>query len=181
MRSIAKLYPSSRVFQRYVARYLHTKESRQFLTFNGLESNWPSPSFGHNLCFRYPNGSCELTLNIYIPKDFQWYKKFFNPWILTPTIAFWRFGSPLGLQLPKWEFTWECEGSFPHTLLHSHEYEMWFLGSLLARTFASPYFGREPKAKVTTKWYTKMLLLPLSWFSQMGIQGCLLINTGKLS
>jgi hypothetical protein len=34
-----------------------------------------------------------------------------------------------------------CEGSFLHTLPHSH-------ASLLARTFASPCFGRKPKAKV---------------------------------
>ncbi len=29
------------------------------------------------------------------------------------TIALWRFGNPLGLQLPKWEFTWGCEGFIP--------------------------------------------------------------------
>jgi hypothetical protein len=27
---------------------------------------------------------------------------------------------PLKIQ----DFTWECEGSFPHTLLHFREYEM---------------------------------------------------------
>ncbi len=32
------------------------------------------------------------------------------------------------LQLPKWELTWECEGSFLHTLLHFREHEMWLLG-----------------------------------------------------
>jgi hypothetical protein len=31
-------------------------------------------SFGHNLCFRCPNGSCEPILNIYISIFFQWYK-----------------------------------------------------------------------------------------------------------
>ncbi len=31
------------------------------------------------------------------------------------------------------------------------------------------------------KWYTGMLILPLSWFSQVGIQGCLLVTTDKLS
>ncbi len=35
-------------------------------------------SFGHNLCFKYQNGSCEPILNIYIVRDFQWYKEFFN-------------------------------------------------------------------------------------------------------
>ncbi len=34
----------------------------------------PGPSFGHNLCFKCPNGSCELILNIYVSIAFQWYK-----------------------------------------------------------------------------------------------------------
>jgi hypothetical protein len=37
------------------------------------------PSFGHNLCFNYPNGSCEPILDIYVPRVFQWYKGIFNP------------------------------------------------------------------------------------------------------
>jgi hypothetical protein len=37
------------------------------------------PSFGHNLCFECPNGSCEPTLNIYIPKAFQYYMESLNP------------------------------------------------------------------------------------------------------
>jgi hypothetical protein len=37
-------------------------------------------------------------------------------WVLTPTIALWKFMSPSGFQLPTWEFTWECESSFPHIL-----------------------------------------------------------------
>jgi hypothetical protein len=38
----------------------------------------PGPSFGHDLCFKYPNGSCEPILNIYIPRTFQRYKEIFN-------------------------------------------------------------------------------------------------------
>jgi hypothetical protein len=34
----------------------------------------PDLSFGHNLCFKCPNGSCEPILDIYVPRDFQWYK-----------------------------------------------------------------------------------------------------------
>jgi len=37
------------------------------------------PFFGHNLCFEFPNGSCELILGIQIPRAFQWYKDLFNP------------------------------------------------------------------------------------------------------
>jgi hypothetical protein len=54
--------------------------------------------------------------------------------VLTPAIALWRFG----VQLPTWEFTWECEGSLPHPFLHSREYVMWLLGFLLACTLATP-------------------------------------------
>jgi hypothetical protein len=71
-------------------------------------------------------------------------------WVLTLTIALWKLGNQLGLQLPKWEFTWECEGSFPHILLHSWKHEMWLLSSVLAHTFANPCFGRESKVKVAT-------------------------------
>jgi len=39
----------------------------------------PNHFFGHNLCFRCPNGSCEPILNIYVSIAFQWYKKKFNP------------------------------------------------------------------------------------------------------
>jgi hypothetical protein len=39
MRSKAKLYPSLRAFQRYVARRLHPRKSGLFPTFSGRESN----------------------------------------------------------------------------------------------------------------------------------------------
>jgi len=39
----------------------------------------PGLSFGHILCFRYPNGSCEPILNIYVLRSFHWYNKIFNP------------------------------------------------------------------------------------------------------
>jgi hypothetical protein len=39
----------------------------------------PNPSFKHNLCFKYPNGSCEPILNIYVSIAFQQYKQIFNP------------------------------------------------------------------------------------------------------
>jgi hypothetical protein len=38
----------------------------------------PNFSFDHNLCFRCPNGSCEPTLDIYVPINFQWYNELFN-------------------------------------------------------------------------------------------------------
>jgi hypothetical protein len=108
--------------------------------------------FSHNLCFRCPNGSSKPILNIYVPKYFQWYKE-------PQSNAFWPLQSVsknsevhLGFQSPKWEFAWECEGSFSHTLLHSQEHEMWFPGFPLN---LHPCIGYEPKAKVATfsLWY----------------------------
>jgi hypothetical protein len=37
------------------------------------------PSFGQKLCFKYPSGSCEPIIDIYIPKAFQQYKELLNP------------------------------------------------------------------------------------------------------
>ncbi len=47
-----------------------------------------SRSFGHNLCFRYPNGSCEPILNIDVPKYSEWYKKYLNIMSLVPWSRF---------------------------------------------------------------------------------------------
>jgi hypothetical protein len=44
----------------------------------------PGPSFGQSLCFKCPNGSYKPTLDIYVPRDFQWYKKFPNPMAFDP-------------------------------------------------------------------------------------------------
>jgi hypothetical protein len=44
----------------------------------------PSFSFGHNLCFRCPNGSWEPILDIYLSIAFQWYKEILNPLCFNP-------------------------------------------------------------------------------------------------
>jgi hypothetical protein len=40
--------------------------------------------FGHNFCFKYSNGSCDPILHIYVSRDLQWYKFFFNPMSFDP-------------------------------------------------------------------------------------------------
>jgi hypothetical protein len=44
----------------------------------------PDLLFGHNSCFKYPNGSCKPILDIYVPRPFQWYNKLFNPMSFDP-------------------------------------------------------------------------------------------------
>jgi len=63
----------------------------------------PSPSFGHNLCFRCPNEQCKPISDICIPRAFQWYKERHKPLSFDLEIALWNFGNPPGLHLPKWE------------------------------------------------------------------------------
>ncbi len=63
-------------------------------------------------------------------------------------LFFWKFGSSLGIQLPKWiqlGNVWVLSLTFSYTP-GSMKCDPW--ASLLARTFASPYFGCKPKAKV---------------------------------
>jgi hypothetical protein len=105
----------------------------------------PDFSFGHNLCFRYPNGSCEPILDIYIPIAFQWYKKLFKPLGLTFAIAFWTFESPPRLEFQKWKLLWECEGSWPS---HFPSLPGFSLGLATLQAFAlvvSPRLGLRQK------------------------------------
>ncbi len=129
VRCEAKLYLSSRDFSNGMWHATYTQrnqgDSRLLMVKNQIGNLTPGPSFGHNLCFNYSNGSCEPILNMHIPKSFQWYKELFNPMGFNPLTILWKFGSPSGFQLPKWELTWECGGSFPHILLHSSKHEMW--------------------------------------------------------
>jgi len=54
-------------------------DSRLLVVNSQIVNLTPDPSFGHNLCFRCPNGWCEPILNIYISIAFQWYKELFEP------------------------------------------------------------------------------------------------------
>jgi hypothetical protein len=77
-------------------------------------------SFGHNLCFRCPNEQCEPILDIYASRAFHWYKERHEPLRFDPSNLSLKFRESLwdsnSHQLPTWEFTLECEGSFLHTL-----------------------------------------------------------------
>jgi hypothetical protein len=73
-----------------------------------IANSTPCVSFGHNFCFRCPNGWCKHVLDIYVPRAFHWYKQLlkplsFDPWncplkiwesIGTPTP---NVGVPLGV------------------------------------------------------------------------------------
>jgi hypothetical protein len=52
--------------------------SQLLMVENQIANLTPDLSFGHNLCFRYPNGRYEPILDIYASISFQWYEKNFE-------------------------------------------------------------------------------------------------------
>ncbi len=103
----------------------------------------PSFSFGHNLCFRCPNGSCELILDIYVPRAFQWYKKLSNPLSFNPYNCYLKIQKSTKTLTLKVKAPLEVWGFIP-----SHFPTL--PGIFLACNFASLCLGRKPKAKVVT-------------------------------
>ncbi len=103
----------------------------------------PDPSFGHDLCFKCPNGSCEPILDIYVLKDFQWYNELFNLIGFDPYNHSLNIWASIRTLIPN-------EGSFLHIFLHSQKHEMWLSGFFLTHTLANRCFGRRPKARVAT-------------------------------
>ncbi len=61
-------------------------DSRLLVVGSQIANLTPGPSFDHNLCYKCPNGSCEVILDIDTLRPFQWYKEYFNTSCLTPTI-----------------------------------------------------------------------------------------------
>jgi hypothetical protein len=73
----AKLYLSSRVFQRYAACHLHARKL----------SLTPGPSFGHNLCFNVQMGHASPFSTSMFQDIFIDIKNSSIQWVLTPEIA----------------------------------------------------------------------------------------------
>jgi hypothetical protein len=61
----------------------------------------PGLFFGHNLCFRCPNGSCKPILDIYISINFQWYEELFKPIGFDPWSCPLKVRESLGTLTPK--------------------------------------------------------------------------------
>jgi hypothetical protein len=68
---------------------------------NQIVNLTPCPSFGHNLCFKCPNGSCEPILDIYVPRAFQWYKEIFHSMGFDPYNHSLKIWESIGTPIPK--------------------------------------------------------------------------------
>jgi hypothetical protein len=53
-------------------------DSKLLMVRDQIDTLTPNPSFDRNLCLKYSNGSCKPILDVYVLKDFQWYKEVFN-------------------------------------------------------------------------------------------------------
>ncbi len=75
-------------FQWYVSHITCTQgnqgDSWHLMIGSQITNLTPSPSFGHNVFYRCPNGSCEPISEIYIPRSLQWYKECLNPMSFDP-------------------------------------------------------------------------------------------------
>jgi hypothetical protein len=75
----------------------------------------PRPSFIHNLCFRCPNGSCEVILDIYASRPFQQYKQHFRA----------RCFDPCHRALKFWESRRTPKSPFRERECHPHTPSKW--------------------------------------------------------
>ncbi len=113
-------------------RHLHATKLGWFLTFNARKSNWTldsKPFFGHNLCFKYPNGSCKPILDIYVLKAFQWYKEVFNLMNFDACNSLLKIRKSIGTPTPKVGThlgVWKFIPSHSLTLLGAWNMTPWF-------------------------------------------------------
>jgi len=121
-----------------VCRQVNRVDSRLFLVGSQIGNLTPGPSFGHNLCFKCPNKQCEPILNIYVLRDFQWYKESYKPLSFDPWNRFLKFRESTRTPLPKvgvalgvWRFT-------PSNFLTLPGVCDWLPSFLLARTLVTP-------------------------------------------
>jgi hypothetical protein len=115
---------------------------------NQIDILTPGFSFGHNLCCKYSNGSCEPILDIYVSRNFQWYKELSNPMSFDLLNYFLKIQKSIAIPTPKVESIWECVSSFFHIPLHSQECECDFWVAFSTHTFPCLCLGREPKARI---------------------------------
>jgi hypothetical protein len=93
--------------------YRNRVDSRLLVVRSQTVSLTPDPSFGHNLCFRCPNGSCEAILDIYTWRPFQRHKERLNARCFDPCNRALNFQE--SRRTPKSHFR-ECEWQ-PHNSL----------------------------------------------------------------
>jgi hypothetical protein len=120
--------------------YVIQGDSRFLVVGNQIDTLNLGLSFDHNLCCKYSNGSCKLILNIYISRNFQWYKEVFNPMNFGPSNWSLEIWESLG-SVWAYSFTVSCTPGRVNVILELHSWPS---------PLHAPCFGHELKAKVVT-------------------------------
>jgi hypothetical protein len=92
-------------------------DSRLLVVGSQIANLTPGPSFGHNLCFKCPNGWCEPILDIYVLRAFHWHKKILKPLSFDPYNRPLKIQESTGTPTPKVELPW---GVSVHSFTPSH-------------------------------------------------------------
>jgi hypothetical protein len=109
-------------------------------------------SFGHNLCFKYSNGSCESILDIYVLRYFQWYKKLFNSMSFDPCNCPLKIRESIGTPIPKVGAHLGVWGFIP-----SHSLTLLRICNVIPRLTLGPHLCKP---------------LPWSWAQGQGYDNC---------
>jgi hypothetical protein len=136
--------------------------SRLLMIGSQIANLTPGPSFGHNLCLKCSNGSCQPILNIYVLRTFQWYKELFNPLSFDLCDCFQKIQESTRTPTPKVEAPlgmWVFISSHSPTLLGACSMTfglLFWLGTLQAFALvASPRVGLR-------QWFH--VLIAFLWF-----------------
>ncbi len=117
--------------------------SRLLVVVSQIANLTPEPSFGHNLCFRCPNGSRKPILDIYISISFQWYKELLNAMGFDPCNCALKTWESTGTPTPKVGVPLGVRGSIPsHSLA---------LSGACGMIFGFP-FGSQPCNPLLWSW-----------------------------
>jgi len=101
----------------------------------------PGPSFGHNWCFRFPNGSCKPILDIHVSIAFQWYKLFFNPLSFGACNCSLNIRESIGTPTPKVEAPLGVWGFIPSLFLSLPGFLSWLATLSTLTLVVSPRLG----------------------------------------
>jgi hypothetical protein len=127
------------------ATFMHIihNDSWFLMVRNQIDTLTPGSFFGHNLCYKHSNGSCELTSDIYISKVFQWYKEFFNLMSFDPSNHSLKIWESIGTPTPIMEIHLGVFGLIPSHYRALPGVWMWLLGCILGPHFSMPLFWSQ--------------------------------------
>jgi hypothetical protein len=88
-------------------------DSRLLVVRSQIANLTSGSSFGHNLCFKCPNGTCNPILDINVPKDFKWYKELLKPLSFDPYNHPLKIWESTGIPSPKVGVAFKVWGFIP--------------------------------------------------------------------